>query len=432
MIRPTPAHIAWADSEIGVIIHYDLTVFEPSYDFRKQRGYHPDPAIFQPSHLDTDQWLETAKAAGAGYAILVAKHCTGFSLWPTQAHDYSVRSSPWKNGQGDLVADFIRSCKKYDIKPGLYYSVSCNAYCGVDNPGTVLSGTPEDQQRYNEMVLQQVTELWSNYGPLFEIWFDGGVLPPHLGGPDIVPVLQKLQPQAVVFQGPPEAASLIRWAGNESGEVNYPCWSTIHPPSVDASSVENTSASGSPSGNLWSPAEADMPNRDGERAFQGGWFWKEGEDHLVLSPEHLLQCYYRTVGHNANLLLGMAIDRTGRVPEADVRQFRAFGQLVQRHFGSPLATTRGEGDCITLDLGGAHLVDRVTLMEEIREGERVRSYELEGWNGDQWLSLVTGSAIGHKKIDRFSPLTLSKLRVRCLEFSATPMLRAFSAYEALN
>lgn len=149
LVLPTPAQVAWADAEIGVIIHFDLQTFEPTYEFRKRWGYTPDPSIFNPAELDTDQWLATAKAAGATYAVLVAKHCSGFSLWPTTAHGYSVASSPWRGGTGDIVADFIRSCAKFGIRPGIYASASCNAYLRVDNPGKVLTSDPAFLARYN-------------------------------------------------------------------------------------------------------------------------------------------------------------------------------------------------------------------------------------------------------------------------------------------
>jgi alpha-L-fucosidase len=149
--------------------------------WRETRDYQPSASVFNPHELDTDQWIRVAKSFGATYAVLVAKHCSGFSLWPTKAHEYSVKNSPWKNGQGDVVKDFIASCKKYDVKPGLYASASANAFCHVDNPGLVLSGDTEEQKNYNEIVKTQLTELWSQYGDLFEIWFDGGVLPPRKG-----------------------------------------------------------------------------------------------------------------------------------------------------------------------------------------------------------------------------------------------------------
>ena len=178
-VLPSKAQLKWADAEIGAMYHFDLQVFEPAYKWRENWNYHPDLSIFNPKELDTDQWLLAAKAAGATYAVLVAKHCSGFSLWPTNAHPYSVKNTPWRNGQGDIVKDFIASCKKYGIKPGIYASASANAYFKVENPGLVISGNAEEQEKYKEVVKTQLTELWSQYGKLFEVWFDGGVLPPR-------------------------------------------------------------------------------------------------------------------------------------------------------------------------------------------------------------------------------------------------------------
>jgi len=130
-VLPTKIHTEWADSEIVVLIHFDMPVFEPEYDFRKDWNYHPDLSIFNPKELDTDQWIEAGKAAGATYAVLVAKHCSGFSLWPTKAHSYSVKNTPWREGQGDIVKDFIQSCKKYGLKSGIYASTTANGYLKV-------------------------------------------------------------------------------------------------------------------------------------------------------------------------------------------------------------------------------------------------------------------------------------------------------------
>lgn len=199
VVTPNARQLAWADAEVGVLIHFDMPVYQPDYNFRKW-GTHPDASIFNPTELNTDQWLETAHKLGAQYAVLVAKHCSGFSLWPTEAHDYSIKQSPWKNGEGDIVADFIASCKKYNIKPGIYASTTANGYLYVDNPGVVQEGGPVTQEEYNKIVTQQLTELWSNYGELFEIWFDGGVLSKDQGGADVLSLVQKLQPNAIAFQ----------------------------------------------------------------------------------------------------------------------------------------------------------------------------------------------------------------------------------------
>ena len=117
-VLPSKEQLKWADSEIGVLIHFEMPVFEPEYDFRKNWDYHPDVSIFNPKELDTDQWIRAAKDAAAKYAVLVAKHCSGFSLWPTKAHAYSVKNTPWKNGQGDIVKDFVASSQKYGLRPG--------------------------------------------------------------------------------------------------------------------------------------------------------------------------------------------------------------------------------------------------------------------------------------------------------------------------
>jgi alpha-L-fucosidase len=195
---PSESQYEWANAEIGVLIHFDLEVFEPSYEFRKDWNYHPSLSIFNPKELNTDQWVKAAKSAGAKYAVLVAKHCSGFCLWPTKAYEYSVKNTPWRNGKGDIVKDFIESCKKYGLRPGIYYSTAANGFLKVDNPGKVVSGDADEQKRYKKIVETQLTELWSNYGKLFEIWFDGGVLPPEKGGFNVLPLLRKYQPDCCI------------------------------------------------------------------------------------------------------------------------------------------------------------------------------------------------------------------------------------------
>jgi len=424
---PTPGHLAWADAEVGVIIHLDVQVFEPSYQFRQQWGYTPAATVFQPRDLDTDQWIEAARGAGAKYAVLVAKHCSGFSLWPTRAHPYSVAGTRWRQGKGDIVADFVASCRRQGVLPGLYASASCNAYLKVDNPGRVRSGDPEEQARYNAVVVQQLTELWSDYGELFELWFDGGVLPVAKGGPDLVPLLQKLQPQAVVFQGP-RGCPLLRWVGNERGEAPYPCWSTTHVLSTDDGVSERLDLAGDPDGATWAPAESDMPNRDQHKAFQGGWFWRAGEDAHRYSLEHLLQRYYLSVGRNSNLLLGMVIDNRGLVPEADTARFAEFGRAVRAAFATCLGRTSGAGNRVDLQLPAPAQVDHLVLMEDIARGERVRRYRVEGLTPSGPATLARGTCIGHKRIEPLPPTLVSALVLHLEECAAAPLIREFAAY----
>ena len=163
---------------------------------------------------------------GAGYTVFVAKHCTGFISWQSDAYPYGVRQSKWRDGKGDVVADYVASCRKYGIQPGIYCSMPANAHCNVfDNCMVKGVSGPNDprQVEYRRRAERLVTELWGNYGPLTYIWFDGGTLPPDKGGPDLVPILKRLQPHAVTFQGPPDnPAGNTRWPGNEEGVTAYP------------------------------------------------------------------------------------------------------------------------------------------------------------------------------------------------------------------
>jgi alpha-L-fucosidase len=451
-VLPTPAQAAWADAELGVIIHLDVQVFEPSYQFRRRWGYTPDPRVFNPPALDTDQWIAAAKAAGATYAVLVAKHCSGFSLWPTRAHDYSVASAPWRGGKGDIVADFVASCRRHGLRPGLYASASCNAKMLVDNPGRVLSSAPAflaaysdsparqggrdalwadaaAQARYNRVVETQLAELWSNYGPLFELWFDGGVLPPEQGGPDIVPLLLRLQPGAVVFQGPSECPSILRWVGNEAGEAAVDCWSTTRVLSRDDGTQARNDLQGDPNGTRWAPAEADMPLRDQRKAFQGGWFWREGDDRHVYPLDHLVERYFRGVGRNCNLLLGMVIDPRGLVPEADCQRLAEFGGRIRRIFARPVASMHGAGRELTLELPPGRHPSVLGLMEEIAHGERVRRFAVDARTPAGWKEIWRGSCIGHKRLERFEPIDASALRLRLIDSAGEPRIRAFTAWE---
>jgi alpha-L-fucosidase len=430
-----------------------MQVFEPSFEFRRRWGYVPDASIFNPTALDTDQWLATAKAAGATYAVLVAKHCSGFSLWPTKAHPYSVASSPWRGGQGDIVRDFIASCAKHGLKPGIYASSSCNAYLRVDNPGKVLTSDPEflklyntraelqsgkgsvwagpeEQLRYNRVVETQLTELWSDYGKLFELWFDGGTLPPEQGGPDIVPIMRRLQPDAVVFGGPPGWPHLARFVGNERGEAPEPFWSTTSNLDAFDGTSEVAGLGGSPDGATWSCGEADMPNRCQIRAFQGGWFWRQGDDQHVYSLDHLVERYFTSVARNTNLLLGMVIDPRGLVPDVDRTRFAEFGERIRRIFSRPVATVSGSGRELTLALPSGRTPSILGLMEDINQGERVRRFTVEAKTSEGWTEIWRGTCIGHKRLERFDPIAASELRLRVLECAAEPVIRAFTAWEA--
>lgn len=425
---PSDQQVQWANAEIGVLIHFDMPTFVPDYNWRNF-GSHPSASTFNPTKLDTDQWLESAQKIGAKYAVLVAKHCSGFSLWPTQAHEYSIKNSPWKNGKGDIVADFIASCKKYGIKPGIYASTTANGYLQVDNPGYVISKDPEEQQKYNAIVTQQLTELWSNYGELFEIWFDGGVLSKSQGGADILNLVQKLQPKAIAFQGPYGHPNLVRWVGNEEGVAPYPCWATTDSTTNADGTVVIDGLHGSNDGKFWCPGEADFPLRR-NNSFQGGWFWKEGEDEMLFSVDELMDKYSKSVGRNTNLLLGIVIDRDGLVPQADVKRLEEFGYALNEKYGKPTTQlTNQKGTHFVIKPGQHQKVSTILLSEAIEHGERIQSFTVYGTKNNKKEILSKGESVGNKYIQHFTPDNYTEITIDILESKDTPLLNRIALFE---
>lgn len=424
---PTPPQIEWANAEIGVIIHLDMQVFDPSYNVRKRRGQPPSPSLFEPDRLDTDQWLDVARAAGANYAILVAKHCSGFSLWPTRAHSYHVGNTPWRKGNGDIVANFFASCQTRGLRPGLYCSTGINDYSNVPPPGQSLSGNVEAQKAYNHIVETQLTELWANYGEIFEIWFDGGVLPPQKGGPEILPLMAKYQPNAVVFQGPPEWPHLLRWGGNERGDAPDPCWSATNTLTAEDGTTENNGFNGDPDGTIWAPCEADMPNRDQHKAFLNGWFWRENEDRHLYSLDHLTNCYFTSVGRGVNLLLGMVIDQHGEVPEADSRRFSEFGKQIKSLFSTPISRPKSN-DSFHLKIVPGKSMNLLRIQENLTYGERIRDFVVETPSKNGWREIYRGKKIGHKRLIQLQSQNVTEVRLRVLESADEPAISDFQAF----
>ena len=414
LARPSPEQAAWQDLELGMFIHYDIPVFKPGWDHR-QYDKRPEPGIFNPRKLNTDQWMEAAKAMGAKYAVFVAKHGSGFMCWQSDLYPYGMKQSPFQDGKGDIVRDFVNSCRKYGIQPGIYAHMGCNGYLEVDNPGLINRGQGGDsakQARYAKTCEGMLNELWGNYGPLSEIWFDGGVLDASKGGPDMLPILRKLQPKAIVFQGP---AATIRWIGNEDGVAPYPCWATVP-------EMRDYSGAGDPSGSRWLPGECDVPLR------QGVWLWEPKTEDRLFTVDQLVDRYYRSVGHNCNLLLNANPDPDGLIPEADMKRYREFGDEIRRRFSKTVAQGTGRGTTVELSLNPPGRIDHAVAMEDILEGERVREYIVEGLVAGSWKELCRGTSIGHKKIDTFPAVEVSKVRWRSLNAVAEPRLRSFAVY----
>jgi alpha-L-fucosidase len=404
LATPTPEQAAWQDTELGVFIHFAPNTWQDQeYDDRST----PLDQI-NPTKLNTDEWVAVAESMGARYIVFVAKHVGGFCMWQTDTTDYSIKNTPWRDGKGDVLADLSASCKERGMKLGVYLSPR-DDHLGANTGGRCE--TEEAQERYNRIYRQQLTEVLSRYGEMFEVWFDGSNII------EVGDILEKYAPKAVIFQG---KYATIRWVGNESGFAPYPAWNAV---SEEARLRGATAADGDPTGDAWLPNECDARIRR-------DWFWNSTNADTLKSVDKLMDMYYRSVGHGAVLLLNQTPDTTGRIPEADAKRAAEFGAEIKRRFGTPLAKTAGEGRKLELTLEGPATIDHVVVMEDILHGERVREYVVEGHVDGRWRELCRGTAVGHKKIDRIDAVTVNRIRLRITEAAAPPLIRTLAVYNA--
>jgi alpha-L-fucosidase len=421
-VLPTDQQVEWINSEIGVIIHFDINIYSPeTFDYSKKETL-PSVSTFNPTRLNTDQWIMAAKAAGANYAILTAKHGTGFALWHTQANAYHTGNSPAKI---DIVQSFINSCRKYGLKPGIYYNTNMNTFYEAG----YVPMSEEKRLKYNDIVYQQLSELWMNYGELFELWFDGGVMSDAETG--IADKVQELilghQPNALLFGAPAGWNNVIRWVGNEDGRTPYPHWSRAGSQTATDGLEEIHGTNGDPDGKYWMPGEADFPNRK-KSAWNGGWLWHAGEDNHLFSADELMDRYYTSVGRNSNMLIGMAIDTSGLFPVTDTRIFEEFGDKLSNREESIIATTSGSGNCLEIQLELPAKISEIQIQEDIAKGERIRKYKVEAMINDKWVQVCEGISIGHKRIQRFEPVIVSSIRLIVTEASGKPEIQSFKVY----
>jgi len=433
---PNAKQRAWQEAQLGVIFHYDLHVFDGKKYNQQSNRISPvdDYNIFNPAQLNTDQWIAAAKASGATFALVTATHETGFALYQSAVNPYCLKAINWQDGRGDIVRDFVQSCRKYGLQPGIYIGIRWNSFFGVHNFKVDGTGDFRNQRQryYNAMVEGMVRELCSNYGPLFEIWFDGGASDPALGAPDVLPIVQRLQPQALFYHNAQLAEA--RWGGSESGTVPYPCWATFPYASADGVRYPEIHQDnfhllkhGDPDGQYWMPAMSDAPLRG-----HGGrheWFWEPGDETHIYPVPDLVNMYYKSVGRNSTLILGLTPDPSGLLPQPDVEVLKAFGDEIQRRFASPVGSTAGKGRVLMVDLEDYRDVNQLILQEEIRLGERVRTFTVEAQTDTGWVEIVSGSNIGHKHIREFKPVHTSKVRLRITKSVLEPHIRSFTLYD---
>ncbi len=304
-VKPSPQQVEWQDLEFGVLIHYTTNTFLD----REWGDGTADPKVFNPTDLDAEQWVRAAQAAGAKYVVLVAKHHDGFCLWPTEQTDYSVKNSPWRGGRGDLVREVSDAAKKYGLKFGVYLS-----------PWDRHEPRYKNSAEYDDYYSAELHELITNYGNLTEFWLDGAGSGGHVYNfPGIIDELRIYQPNALVFA---DVALFeygdIRWVGNEDGTIPYENWNVI-----DRHGYLR-----------WRPVEADTP------LHKSGWFWHPNNESTLKTTAELVSTYDETIGRGGQLMLGLAPDRRGLLPDADVKRLQEFGAAIHQYYGQNLMEKR--------------------------------------------------------------------------------------------
>jgi len=405
--KPTPQQVEYLDMELQMFVCLDPCTWQ-----NREYDNHSTPlTAINPARLDTDQWCRVAQSFGAKQILFVAKHTGGFCWWRTETSDYGIRNTPYKNGKGDVLAQLSRSCREHGLKLGIY------VYPGDDQWGAGIgsggrTSDPKKQEAYNKVFRQQLTEVLSRYGKIAEVWFDGSCV---IAVGDI---LKQYAPRAMVFQGP---HTTLRWVGNEAGVAPYPAWQTVQ--HAAAATGIATAAQSDPDGDVWLPMECDTTLLDHK------WFWGRNTDPMLKSLDQLMDVYYKSVGRGCLLLLNSTPDTTGLIPDSHVRRYREFGREIARRFDRSIAETHGKGNSTLLDLERPTVINHAISMEEIREGQRVRAYRLEGRTHDGWKILVSrGQSIGHKRIDEFPDTEVSQVRLVVDQSAAEPLIRRLAVF----
>lgn len=433
-VTPTVSQQKWQEAELGAIFHYDLHVFDGERYVQTANRETPieDCNIFYPSSLNTDQWVQSAKAAGCRFALLTATHETGFGLWQSDINPYCLKALNWRDGKGDIVGDFVKSCRKYGVEPGIYIGIRWNSHLGIGNFKPREEGPTYEERKawYKHYCEQLVEEICTRYGPLFMVWFDGGADDPDGDGPDVEPIFEKYQPECLFYHNARRAD--LRWGGSESGIVGDPCWSRFPTPYSHTKQNESESdhldvlSHGDPDGYYWVPAMADVPLRSYNGRHE--WFWEPDDEGSILPLDKLLEIYQGSVGRNATLILGLTPDPDGLIPEPDRARLEEFGRCVENLYAHPAANASGEGLKFKLKVDRSRPVDRCIISEDISRGERIRKYRIEAETSDGWVSICEGQSVGHKRIESFPAICTSELRLLIEQNDGTPVLKEFSVF----
>ncbi|MBI4927201.1 MAG: alpha-L-fucosidase [Anaerolineae bacterium] len=441
---PSPRQLNWHSLELYGFVHFTVNTFTD-----KEWGYGDEsPAVFNPTAFDADQIVSTARDGGLKGLILTCKHHDGFCLWPSAYTEHSIKHSPWRGGKGDMVAEFSAACARHGLKFGVYLSPWDRNHPAYGSPA------------YIAYYRNQLRELLTGYGPLFEIWFDGANGGDgYYGGAredrridklnyyDWEPTWQmvrELQPDACIFS---DVGPDIRWVGNENGIAGDPCWATLNPAGLGPGMENPALNNGERAGAQWLPAECDVSIRP-------GWFYHATEDHQVKTPDQLVDLYYQSVGRGASFLINLPPDRRGLVHEADAASLREFSARIQRTFQTDLARTAladcaGEnaaavcdGDArtwfdlpqrqgeITLSFASPVELDVVSLREHLPSGQRIDAFALDAWLEGGWVEQAAATSVGSRRLLRLPAIRTTRLRLRILQAAAPPAIQEIAVYRS--
>jgi alpha-L-fucosidase len=391
-IKPTPKQLEFLSWEMGAFFHFGIRTF---YEGHNDWDHKPMPLSgFNPAQLDCDSWIKTVRDAGMKYAILVCKHHDGFANWPSAYTNYHVGFTPWKAGKGDVVAEFVAACRKYDIKVGLYYSPAEEGY------------TERSAREHDDYFINQIGELLGNYGKIDYLWFDGCGSEGHeYDKARIIAAIRGLQPEILVFNmWDPDT----RWVGNEGGVAGPDNVNVV----TDVDFSVMTTEKDALSQQKFLPAECDFMMRSRR------WFYSEYDVHTVKSVEELVGLYYYSVGCGANFLVNIGPDRRGLLPDVDAARLLAFGREIARRFSRPIpARTEKTERGLRVVFEQEQMVNHLVLSEDLTEGESIEAFTVQVTGGVIYSPKIiyTGKAVGHKRIVIFPPILASALAAEVTE-----------------
>lgn len=409
--KPTKRQLVFQDLDLGLFIHFGL----PTYTGKSSGdGPSKDPAtLFNPKKLACEQWMEVAKSMGATYVVLTARHEGGFCIWPTRTTDYSVKSSPWKDGKGDVVREYVDACRKHGLKVGFYHSSWHDANLQDWRDGDYFHKKgPEALETFTKLQEQQLTELLTNYGPIDYLWFDHHDANPFWQRIDAT--VRKIQPDCISF-------GQDSWiSGGHNGRAPYPLWYAQD--TADGTPMSRPIA-GHEAGHPWG---AYYRAWEANTAASGHWFWSGPR---VEALESLVDKYETSVGHGANFLPNFAPDRDGLMPPEVVKRAAELGDAIRARFGTPIAQTNGKGAEIVLDLAEPAEIEHVVIMEQLADGQKIAKYRIDAMIDGKWKEVASGQTVGHKRIQKIGKIRIGKLRFVCIESLVEPIaLRSLAVH----